>query len=54
MKRSKLDVSHIKKEVIRRLAVGESQRSIAKDVGVDHSQISRFARREDHFRCLSR
>ena len=47
MKKSKLDVPHMKKEVIQRLAVGESQRSIAKDVGVDHSQVSRFARRED-------
>ena len=47
MKRSKLDIPHIKKDVIRRLAVGESQGSIAKDVGLSQSQISRFARRED-------
>ena len=47
MKRSKLDIPHIKKDVIRRLAVGESQGSIAKGVGLSQSQISRFARRED-------
>jgi len=47
MKKSKLDTPHIKQEVFKRLAVGESQRSIAMDVGVDHSRISRFIRRED-------
>ena len=47
MKKSKLDTPHIKQEVVKRLAVGESQRSIAMDVGVDHSRISRFIRRED-------
>ena len=47
MRRSKLDIPHIKKDVIRRLAVGESQGSIAKGVGLSQSQISRFARRED-------
>jgi hypothetical protein len=47
MKRSKLDLPHIKKDVIRRLAVGESQGSIAKGVGLSQSQISRFANRED-------
>jgi hypothetical protein len=47
VRRSKLDTPHIKKKVVQRLAVGESQRSIAKDVGIDHSQISRFSNRED-------
>jgi hypothetical protein len=47
VKKSKLDKPGIKQEVIKRLAVGESQRGIAKDVGVDPSQVSRFARRED-------
>ena len=47
MKKSKLDKPGIKQEVIKRLAVRESQRDIAKDVGIDHSQVSRFARRED-------
>ena len=42
-----MDTPHIKKKVVQRLAVGESQRSIAKDVGIDHSQISRFSKRED-------
>jgi hypothetical protein len=47
MKRSKLDIPHIKKDVIRRIAIGESQGSITKRVGLSQSQISRFARRED-------
>ena len=47
VKKSKLDRPHIKKQVIQRLALGESQMSIAKDVGLDRSQVSRFARRED-------
>ena len=47
MRRSKLDTPHIKKEVIKRLAVGEPQNSVAKDVGLDQSQVSRFSRRED-------
>jgi hypothetical protein len=33
--------------VIQRLAVCETQKSIAKDVGLNQSQISRFAMRED-------
>ena len=47
MKKSKLDNPHIKQEVVKRVAVGESQRSIAQDVGINPSQISRFTRRED-------
>lgn len=47
MKKSRLDLPHIKHEVINRLVVGESQRSVAKSIGIDHSQISRFIRRED-------
>jgi len=47
VRRSKLDNPHIKKEVVQRLAVGESPKSIAKDVGLHHSQIYRFAKRED-------
>jgi uncharacterized protein (UPF0248 family) len=47
VRKSKLDTPHIKKKVVQQLAVGESQRSIAKDVGIDHSQISRFSKRED-------
>ena len=47
MKKSKLDTPHIKTEVVKRLAVGESQSSISKDVGLHRSQISRFANRED-------
>jgi hypothetical protein len=46
MRKSKLDTPHVKKEVIQ-LATGESQSSIAQDIGVNRSQVSRFARRED-------
>jgi hypothetical protein len=42
-----LDKPGIKQEVIRRLAVGETQASIAKDVGVDRSQVCRFASRDE-------
>jgi len=47
MRKSKLDNPHIKQEVIQRLAIGESQGSIAKDVGLHQSQISRFVNRDD-------
>ena len=47
MRTSKLNPSHIKQEIARRLAVGESQSSIAKGMGICHTTISRFSRRED-------
>jgi len=47
MRKSKLDVPHIKKQVIKRLATGEPQASIAKSVGLGQPQISRFANRGD-------
>ncbi len=47
MRKSKLDVPHIKKQVIKRLATGEPQKSIAKSVGLCQPQISRFANRGD-------
>ncbi len=47
MRKSKLDVPHIKKQVIKRLATGEPQASIAKSVGLCQPQISRFANRGD-------
>ena len=47
MKKSKLDRPPVKAEVIKRLAVGESQSSIAGEVGLHRSQVSRFAKRED-------
>ena len=47
MRKSKLDVPHIKKQVVRRLATGELQASIAKSVGLCQPQISRFANRAD-------
>ena len=37
----------IKEKVVKKLAVGESQNSIAKQVELNQSQISRFANRED-------
>ena len=47
MRKSKLDHPCIKKEVVKRLAVGEKPKSIAKDVGLSQSQIYRFENRED-------
>ncbi len=47
VRKSKLETPHIKQEVIRRLATGESQKSIGRWVGLDGSQVSRFSRRED-------
>ena len=47
MKKSKLDNPHIKQEVVKRLAVGESQNAIAQDFGLNKSQVCRFAKRED-------
>ena len=47
MGKSKLDHPPIKQEVVKRLAVGEKPKDIAMDVGLSHSQVCRFARRED-------
>ena len=47
MRKSKLDHPHIKQEVVKRLAVGEKPKRIAKDVGLSHSQGYRFASKED-------
>jgi hypothetical protein len=47
VRRSKMDNPVVKKEVIKRLAVGDTQAEIAKDVGLDKSQVCRFSKRED-------
>jgi transcriptional regulator with XRE-family HTH domain len=47
MKKSKLDNPPVKAEVVKRLATGESQSSIAEDIGLHRSQVSRLAKRED-------
>ncbi len=44
---SKLDKLPVKNEVIHQLAIGETQTNIAKQVGVDRSQISRFAKEDE-------
>ncbi len=41
----KLD--HVKDKVAKMLAVGESQTSIAKQIGVDQSTVSRFANKDE-------
>ncbi len=43
----RLDVPHVKTEVVKRLAVGETQTSIAEQFGVDRSQVSRFANKDE-------
>jgi hypothetical protein len=44
---SKLNELSVKNEVINKLAIGETQTNIAKQVGVDRSQISRFAKDDE-------
>ncbi len=44
---SKLNNLPVKQEVIHKLAVGEPQTSIAKQIGVDQSTISRFANKDE-------
>ncbi len=44
---SKLDKLPVKKEVVHKLAIGEPQTSIAKQVGVNQSTISRFANKDE-------
>jgi transposase-like protein len=47
MRKSKLDSPHTKVRVVKQLAPGQSQSSIAKEVGLNQSQVCRFANRED-------
>ena len=49
---SKLDKLPVKKEVIHKLAIGESQTSIAGQVGVGQSTISRFANQDEAIRAI--
>ncbi len=43
----KLDAQHIKDNVVKKLAVGEPQTSIAEQAGVNQSTISRFAKEDE-------
>ncbi len=49
---SKLDKLPVKQEVIHKLAIGEPQTSIAKQVGVDQSTISRFAKEDENIQLI--
>jgi predicted transcriptional regulator len=49
---SKLDKLPVKKEVIHQLAIGESQTSIAEQVGVDQSTVSRFANKDEAIKAI--
>ncbi len=51
---SKLDKLPVKKEVIHQLAVGEPQTSIAEQVGVDQSTISRFAKEDENIQLIEK
>ncbi len=44
---SKLNKLPVKQEVIHKLAIGEPQTSIAKQIGVNQSTISRFANKDE-------
>jgi len=52
MKRSKLDTPHIKAQVVRQIASGDSQNRISKEVGLNQSSVCRFANREDIIRLI--
>ena len=43
----KLDSLHIKDNVVKKLAAGEPQTSIAEQIGVDQSTISRFVNKDE-------
>ncbi len=43
----KLDSLHIKDNVVKKLAVGETQTSIAEKIGVNQSTVSRFANKDE-------
>ena len=47
MKKSRLDTPHIKEQIVKQLAAGESQNSIAHQRGLNQSSVCRFANRED-------
>ena len=47
MRISKLNTPHIKRDVAKRLATGESQSNIARDYKMCHTSVSRFSQRED-------
>jgi len=49
---SKLDKLPVKQEVIHKLAIGEPQTSIAEQVGVDQSTVSRFANKDEAIRAI--
>ena len=49
---SKLNKLPVKQEVIHKLAVGESQTSIAEQVDVDQSTISRFANQDEAIKAI--
>ena len=47
MRKSKLDAPETKKSVVQELALGKSQSSIAREVGLHSTRVCRFANRED-------
>ncbi len=49
---SKLNKLPVKNEVIHQLAIGETQTNIAKQVGVDRSQISRFTKEDKNIQLI--
>ena len=51
---SKLDKLPVKQEVIHKLAVGEPQTSIAEQIGVDQSTISRFANKSESRQLIAK
>ncbi len=48
----KLDSLHIKDNVVKKLAVGETQTSIAEKIGVNQSTVSRFASKDEVIKLI--
>ncbi len=51
---SKLNELSVKKEVVHQLAIGKTQTDIASQVGVDRSQISRFAKEDENIQLIEK
>ncbi len=47
MKKSKLDIPHIKSQIVKGVASGSNQTDLSRQLGFDQSTISKFANRED-------
>jgi hypothetical protein len=47
MKKSKLDIPHIKEQIVKGVASGANQTDLSRQIGFDQSTISKYVNRED-------